>query len=144
MSLNMSMAFFHLFSGLPRGSFPCRHPACSRQEGQAECQHANAPPRQVPGREVAGFQLAPCLPFATWNPPPSPPGSCRKEGKAAFGSSMLFSAIEAGERSDFAIPGLRRRGGKVRDASQPPMTIDLYLRDSPGSRSPHRLVRLDF
>jgi hypothetical protein len=29
----------------PRGSFPCRHPACSRQEGQAKCQHANAPPR---------------------------------------------------------------------------------------------------
>jgi len=28
----------------------------------------NASPRQVPGREVAGFQLAPCLPFATWNP----------------------------------------------------------------------------
>ena len=27
-----------------------------------ERQHANAPPRQVPGRKVAGFQLAPCLP----------------------------------------------------------------------------------
>jgi hypothetical protein len=70
-------------TGFPCGSFPCWHPACSRQEGQAdlsavlsaiapgataegpakvECQHANAPPRQVPGREVAGFQLAPCCP----------------------------------------------------------------------------------
>jgi hypothetical protein len=66
---------FSFILGIPRGSFPCCHPACSRQEGQAERQHANAPPRQVPGREVAGFQLAPCLPFATWNPPPSPPGS---------------------------------------------------------------------
>jgi len=36
--------------------------------------HANASPLQVPGREVAGFQLAPNFPFAIWNPPASPPG----------------------------------------------------------------------
>jgi hypothetical protein len=106
MSLNMSMAFFHLFRGIPaaRSRVACpavgqakadlsRHSAehdggssgLLKAEGQAdlsavgpakvECQHANAPPQQVPGREVAGFQLAPRLPFATWNPPPSPPGS---------------------------------------------------------------------
>ncbi len=49
-------------TGFPCGSFPCRHPACSRQEGQAECQHANAPPRQVPGRVVIAHRIAPRLP----------------------------------------------------------------------------------
>ncbi len=52
--------------GFPRGSFPCRHPACSRQEGQAECQHANAPPRRVPGRAVIVPKIAPRLPSQHW------------------------------------------------------------------------------
>ena len=38
------------------------HPACCKHEGQAECQHANAPPRQVPGRVVIGPSIAPRLP----------------------------------------------------------------------------------
>jgi hypothetical protein len=69
-------------TGFPRGSFPCWHPACSRQEGQAdlsavlsavvltkaegpakeECQHANAPPRQMPGRAAIVHRIAPRLP----------------------------------------------------------------------------------
>jgi len=51
-----------LSSGLLKAGRPSRMPTRERSA------------RQVPGREVAGFQLAPCLPFATWNPPPSPPG----------------------------------------------------------------------
>ena len=58
----------------PRGispyAFPCCHPACSRHEGQAECQHANAPPRQVPGRVVIDPSIAPRLPSQHW-------GQCR-------------------------------------------------------------------
>ena len=34
-------------------------------------------PHSQPGREVGGFQLAPYPPFATWNPPPSPPGELK-------------------------------------------------------------------
>jgi hypothetical protein len=64
---------------LPPSAFPLLTSELLEQQAQPKCQHANAPPRQVPGREVAGFQLAPCFPFATWNPPPSPPGS-RKQG----------------------------------------------------------------
>ena len=46
-----------------------RRPGEGEKPGEGGMEHANALPRQVPGRQVAGYQLAPCLPFATWNPP---------------------------------------------------------------------------
>ena len=66
---------------VPKGDFPAArsrvacpavgqakadHPACSRHEGQAECQHANAPPRQVPGSVVIVARIAPRLPSQHW------------------------------------------------------------------------------
>ncbi len=37
-----------------------------KAESQAECQHANAPPRQVPGRVVIVARIAPRLPSQHW------------------------------------------------------------------------------
>jgi hypothetical protein len=37
-----------------------------KAEGQAECQHANAPPRQVPGRVVIVARIAPHQPSQHW------------------------------------------------------------------------------
>ena len=93
--------------GFPRGSFPCRHPACSTHEGQAECQHANAPPPQVPGREVAGFQLAPCLPFATWNPPPSPPGISRQVRPGIVGAKAFAKPHQPAGRASGPLRNFR-------------------------------------
>jgi len=83
-------AFSSFILGIPRGSFPCRHPACSRQEGQAECQHANAPPRQVPGRAVIVPKIAPRLPSQHW-------GQCRHHqgGLAQFVIDFPFSNLRS-------------------------------------------------
>src|ERR1700677_4160532 len=50
---------------LPRYAFPCCHPACWNHEGQAECQHANTPPQNVPGHLVIGTGIAPFIPRNT-------------------------------------------------------------------------------
>ena len=69
------------------GQAKADHPACSRHEGQAdlsavgpakvECQHANAPPRQVPGRVVIVHRIAPRLPSQHC-------GQCRHHQGSAF------------------------------------------------------------
>jgi len=53
----MSMAFFHLFSGLPRGSFPCRHPPCQSDEF-FEFDKTNQPPYKDTMKSLAIFAAA--------------------------------------------------------------------------------------
>ena len=58
-----------------------------RQEGQAECQHANAPPRQVPGRAVIVPRIAPRLPSQHW-------GQCRHhQGRACAIPRFCYIAL---------------------------------------------------
>jgi len=55
-------------------------------------------------REVAGFQLAPCPPFATWNPPPSPPGAIKAwEGGAVWLDATACSSIPEGIGSPIQV-----------------------------------------
>jgi hypothetical protein len=49
--------------------------------------------------------------------------------------------------NDQATDGIRHvfmQNAKVSDGSQPPPTLNLFLSESAGSRSLHRLVRLSF
>ena len=62
----------------------------------------HTPPRQVPGREAAGFQLAPGARVQTPLRNLESTGIPTKELKAwteSFGVSMLFSAVEEGNKS---------------------------------------------
>ena len=59
--------------------------------------------------------------------------------------SSPISALFGEEKSRFIIlQSCRRRKKKVSDGSQPPMTFDLSLSESAGSRSLDRLVGLAF
>jgi hypothetical protein len=54
----------------------------------------------MPGGGVAGFQLAPCPSFATWNPAPSPPWESIYGGKAAFsGINFDFPLSRNGQKA---------------------------------------------
>jgi len=79
-------------------------------------------PRSQPGREVAGFQLAPVLPFATWNPPPSPPGELKAlKGKERplLGVNIVFRCRGGEEigRCFYSLSAAARGGDAMRRAS---------------------------
>ena len=52
----------HLAKAFSPRLVPVSSSGLLKAEGQAECQHANAPPRQVPGRVVIVHRIAPRLP----------------------------------------------------------------------------------
>jgi len=79
-------------------------------------------PLNQPGREVGGFQLAPFPPFATWNPPPSPPGELKalRKGKGRIGGvNIVFRWRGVGEYQTVhhSLSAAARGGAAMRRAS---------------------------
>ncbi len=71
-------------------------------------------PQSQPGGEVAGFQLAPYQPHATWNPPPSPPGKQRHgKGEALEGVSVGCPLSRRGKSQTGLLLALTRREGRA-------------------------------